>query len=186
MIDSAGGKYKVLWRRTDMPRKLLLLIPALILLAACSKPAKTNQNANESAAPSQASSTDQSQADTPLMSAVKVGNTDEVKRLLDSNVAVDGATTEGVTPLMNAAGMGNKELVQILIAKGANVNAKTNGKYTVLMSAALNGQKDVVSMLLDAGADPKSKDVGGKTAARYAEESKHKDIADLLKKRGGA
>jgi ankyrin repeat protein len=170
-----------------MSRKLLLMsIAALLLFAACSKPAQTNQNANESSAPAQSDSGAQTGAPTPLMNAVTTGDVEEVRRLLDSNVPVDAATGDGVTPLMNAAGMGNKEMAQMLMAKGANVNAKTNGNYTVLMAAALTGQLEMVRILLDAGADPKVKDVGGKTAASYAQEKNHKEIADLLKRRGGA
>jgi uncharacterized protein len=175
-----------------MSRTLTMItLAAIILLGGCSKSGQTNRNASASANASDASRNASAQSsgelppmpgDTPLMTAVKTRNTEEVRQLLDNNASVDAASDTGVTPLMNAVGMGQKEVAEMLISKGANVNWRAPGNYTILMAAAINGQTEMVRMLLEKGADPKVKDLAGKTAARYADEQKHKETVELLNK----
>jgi ankyrin repeat protein len=162
----------------------MVLLLLAVLLSACTNPQESNYNGttrNESAKPATGvTEAKDSEGNTPLINEVNKGNSEEVRRLIDSGAQVNAASNTGVTPLMNAAGMGNLEIVRMLIEKGADVNAKTPSGYSVLMSASLNGQAEIARVLLDAGADPKLKDVGGRTAADFAAEHKHTDIVDML------
>jgi uncharacterized protein len=164
-----------------MVLKRALMLTAVILFSACTRPPESNHNGgtrNESLpAASEARDAD---GNTPLINAVNKGDAENAKKLIDAGSDVNAASSTGVTPLMNAAGMGNKDIVQMLIDKGADVNAKTTSGYNALMSASLNGQEEIVRLLVARGADPKMKDLGGRTAADYAAEHNHKEIVQFL------
>jgi ankyrin repeat protein len=180
---------KILRGKTKMSRKgIILLIMALaVALSACSKNQPAS-NANASR-PQEILQLNPDVKDvegfTPLMNAIKNGNTDGAQTAIKNGGNVNAATPSGITALFIAAGMGQKDMVKLLIEKGANVNQKADGGFTPLMQAAMVGQKEVVQMLLDAGADPGVKDTGNKTAADWAQEKEHKELAAMLKPKGG-
>jgi uncharacterized protein len=165
-----------------MRKENMALILLALLIPACSHSSTSNKN-SQAETPQAANEGKDPEGNTPLLSAVNVGNGIEARRLVDEGADVNAANNTGITPLMNAAGMGDKDLVELLIKKGADVNHRTPGNYTPLMQAALVGQTEIVKMLLDAGADPSVKDTGGRTAISYAEDQKKDEIVQLLKRR---
>ena len=58
-----------------------------------------------------------------LQLAARSGNLAEVKRLVESGVAVDSADSWGTTPLLLAAGQGEVEMVRYLLEHGADLRA---------------------------------------------------------------
>jgi len=99
---------------------------------------------------------------TPLSVAVRNGNLEMVRLLVEHGAMVDaGKETGDRTPLMTASGRGHAEVVRYLIIKGADVNAKTEG-FTPLLEAchpysALFGpsgdKAKTIRILLENGAD---------------------------------
>src|SRR3954447_19337631 len=105
---------------------------------------------------------------TVLGSAVDVGETDAVRRLLalgaDPNINYPGGV-----PIVNAAGLGHIQILELLLKSGANVNATAASDEecgeTALMAAASHKKSlSLVKLLLDYGADPKALDGAGESA----------------------
>jgi ankyrin repeat protein len=121
-----------------------------IALSLAIYPACTKTSTNTSSTLKPASS---SVADSPLMVAVKGGQTDSVKALLSGkDVDVNIAEPDGNTPLIEAARFGHDEITRLLIAHGANLQAKNRDGDTALVLAVRNGHQDVVKVLTEAGA----------------------------------
>ena len=59
-----------------------------------------------------------------LNSAVKAGDVQRVKALLDRGAGVNARNTVGAAPLHEAAWSGNSELIGLLLARGAHVNVR--------------------------------------------------------------
>jgi cytohesin len=94
-----------------------------------------------------------------LHKAVRLGNPDQVKKLLDSGADANARDGIGSTPLIDAAWSGNAEITRVLLQHGADVNAiHREAGSTALEYAVLTGRTTVVRLLLAAGAD---------TARRY-------------------
>ena len=94
--------------------------------------------------------------------AVKLGNVNEVKELLNAGADIESEDEQGWTPLTSACGHGNQQMVEILL----KLNAKTEHscKYTgstPLMISCMNGYVDIAQILLDYGADTGAKDNSG-------------------------
>ena len=79
----------------------------------------------------------------PLHEAVKMGNLDKVKQLIEEGANVDVRDENNDTPLFIAVGKGDEVLAELLISKGANVNAVCTLGYTPLHWAvtALGGER---------------------------------------------
>jgi uncharacterized protein len=90
----------------------------------------------------------------PLIDAVKAGNVQSVRTLLEQRADVDAALPDGTTALHWAAHANATELAELLIAAGANANAANRYGVTPLTLAATNGNAAVATALLRAGADP--------------------------------
>ncbi|XP_060600674.1 ankyrin repeat, PH and SEC7 domain containing protein secG-like [Ruditapes philippinarum] len=97
-----------------------------------------------------------------LVEVTKLGNYEEVDRLLQCGVSPD--TTEYnrqlfyqsenyMTPLHFATARGFPELLKLFISKGANVNAKDRFDVTPLHTAAELGHEECLALLLKGGAD---------------------------------
>jgi|GEM_PF-1371875 len=168
-----------------MRKETMALMLLAVLITACNHSSTSNNN-SQAETPQAANEVKDSDGNTPLLTAVNVGNGIEARRLIEEGADVNAANNTGITPLMNAAGMGDKDLVELLIKKGADVNHRTPGNYTPLMQAALVGQTEIVKVLLDAGADPAVKDTGGRSAISYAEDQKKDEIVKMLKQRTSA
>lgn len=93
-----------------------------------------------------------------FLHAAAYGTTDEVRKMLDSDIDVN-ARNEGSreTALMTAAGGGNVDTVKLLIERGADVNAKSFEGGTALLVAIEQRRDEVVECLLSHGANPNDK-----------------------------
>lgn len=105
---------------------------------------------------------------TPLMDAVKNGNVEVVRALVElpeamrrigndfigsaaeSNVSIFQKTSTGHTVLMSAAIAGNLEVVKFLLQKGAPLADRNKEGMTALMLAEKSGQMEVVKLLREA------------------------------------
>ncbi len=93
--------------------------------------------------------------DTVLMSALKGGNSNIVKALVDKKADVFAVNSNtGSQPIHIAVEVGNISNVALLLERGVNVNEtkKNSGKWSVLHLAANNGDALMTQFLLDNGA----------------------------------
>ncbi|HET9467344.1 MAG TPA: ankyrin repeat domain-containing protein [Vicinamibacterales bacterium] len=119
---------------------------------------------------------------TALHQAVRGGDIETIRMMVDAGLGVNDADFAGFTPLMGAAFTGSVAAAKLLIAKGANVNAVSGdgsfqkvkmgtialGNWTPLLAAASSGPPDMIALLLDAGADVNARDVRGMTPLMLA------------------
>ncbi|CAI5673779.1 unnamed protein product [Oreochromis niloticus] len=101
-----------------------------------------------------------------VFSALKLGNSQLVKEILEEDPAqVNLSNQEGATPLMMAAVSGQLEVVQLMVEKNADID-KQDGVHgwTALMQATYHGNKDIVKYLLNQGADVNLRAKNGYTA----------------------
>lgn len=87
---------------------------------------------------------------TPLIDAVRGGEVNTVKELIDGGADVNQPGEQGWTPLNWAAGKGNLDLVTLLVEKGADVFKVGRDQRTPQMIALAAGRADVVRFLRDA------------------------------------
>jgi ankyrin repeat protein len=114
-----------------------------------------------------------------------VGNTAEVKMLLDAGVDVNAAEPrKGQNALMWAAAEGHSDVVDLLIAKGANVNAATKTGATPLVFATSKNDAKSVARLLSAGADANYAMPDGTKIVSIAVNSKAGEVVGLLLDKG--
>jgi ankyrin repeat protein len=114
-----------------------------------------------------------------IFEAVKAGDIDAVRALLDANPALVNARTDsGMTPIVTATYWGRREVADVLIASGAEVDLHTAAAlgmtqrvgdlleaapalidrhspdgWTALALSAYFGQAEVARLLLELGAD---------------------------------
>jgi ankyrin repeat protein len=85
--------------------------------------------------------------------AIKRGDVQDVRDLLDRGTNVDSRDRHGQTALMLAAHAGHREVVEALIAHRANLNTTAKYGLSALMLALIAGHAEVVGLLANAGAD---------------------------------
>jgi ankyrin repeat protein len=90
---------------------------------------------------------------TPLMSAAKRGETDNVRALLDAGAKVDQAKADGMTALMWAAQNGHAATLKILLDAGANCGLRAGNGQTALTLAIHGKHDEVIDLLPTVGAD---------------------------------
>ncbi|XP_068604142.1 ankyrin repeat and SAM domain-containing protein 6-like [Brachionichthys hirsutus] len=101
-----------------------------------------------------------------VFSALKLGNSQLVKEILEDDPAqVNSSNQEGASPLMVAAVSGQLEVVQLMVEKSADVD-KQDGVHgwSALMQATYHGNKAIVKYLLSQGADVNLRAKNGYTA----------------------
>src|ERR1700733_1469314 len=104
-----------------------------------------------------------------LHAAVRDGDLEQTKRLIEAGVPVDTRNALGSTPLQDAAWNGNREIAAFLIAHGADINARhPEAGSTALYYAIATGHADMVELLLHSGADPSLRYRGGQLALHLA------------------
>ena len=87
-----------------------------------------------------------------LFSAVKRGELETVKQLLDSGLSVNIRDDEGDTPLFVAAENGFLEIVKLLLDKGTNPDISDNYDDLPINRAAVAGHLDIVKLFVEHGA----------------------------------
>jgi len=85
----------------------------------------------------------------PIVYAIKEGNLEKVKSLIQNGDNVNDIDIYGDSALIIATKLGNEQIVQFLLANRANVNQQgVNGK-TAIMWAASRGNIPIMTMLLN-------------------------------------
>ena len=99
-------------------------------------------------------------------------NTQDVKRLLNSNADVNHVSSAGHAPLHIAVNKSNIDLVTLLLDQQADVNSMTHDRKTPLHIAVYNGDETIIQKLLIRGAEPSLKDAPGNTSLHLAVQMK--------------
>ena len=108
-------------------------------------------------------------AGTDLIDAVRSGDAEAVRALIDNGADVNASQGDGFTALHWVATTGVGPIAQMLLTAGARVDLATrNGAYTPLHVASRSGHHAVIEMLLRAGADPNRRTANGSTALHLA------------------
>ena len=107
-------------------------------------------------------------AGAPVIDAVKSGNVDAVRALLQKRADVNAAEADGMTALHWAARNNDLESARLLLRAGANAKATTRYGFTPLALAAQNGSAPMLDLLLKAGADANAAMPEGETALMTA------------------
>ena len=127
--------------------------------------------------------------DTPLLMAIRRGNYQVVKLLLDNGADPNISDNFGSTPLISATHKNNYDMVKLLLDKEADVNLKTVGGLSALQGAIINSNKNVdiniIRLLLEKGSDPNILSGTNKSMRQYAIINNRPDVDKLLEEYGG-
>jgi ankyrin repeat protein len=102
---------------------------------------------------------------TPLLFAVRQGDVESARLLLDAAAKVNEGAADGISPLVLAAHSGHAQMVAFLLGRGADANAAEVG-YTALHAAVLRGDLNMINTLLAHGANPNVRLTRGTRAPR--------------------
>ena len=121
-----------------------------------------------------------------IFAAVRKGNLERVKALLESNPGLVFKTDSlGWTPLHTATHWHQKDAAEVLLANQAEVNVQDEAGVTPLHFAVDEGRQDLVELLLASNADVNIRDHAGKTPWQWAVAKGHADLAAWLRQHGG-
>ena len=120
----------------------------------------------------------------PLHDAVKNGDVDRVKVLIEQGEDVNQRARLLGTPLHQAAISGNAEMAELLLTKGADVNFNDPLLGTPLRVAAAKGDEAVAAVLIGGGADIEAGKADGTTPLHAAAEGGHVAVVELLVEKG--
>ncbi|CAH8469321.1 unnamed protein product [Schistosoma rodhaini] len=119
-----------------------------------------------------------------LISTIRLGQYENVKSLLESEVNPNTIDQDGWSALRTAAWGGYSDIVKLLIYYGADVNLSGPDGRTALRAAAWAGNLETVKCLLDAGADVNKSDSEKRTALIAAAYMGHTNVLEVLLKAG--
>ena len=122
--------------------------------------------------------------DLRLIRAVKTGDEETVRALLQAAVAVDQSEPDGSTALHWASYRDNLVIATQLVDAGASVYATNRHGVTPLTLAATNGSPRVVELLLSSGADANTTLPGGETVLMTAARTGSAESVALLLEHG--
>lgn len=108
---------------------------------------------------------------TALHFAVKEGNLDIARLLLEHHAKVHARDVDGKMPLTWACESGRLEVAKILVKRGAEVDGRDKSQRSAVYYACLNCYEGVALWLIKKNADPHHKDLLGLTASDVAEEN---------------
>merc|ERR1712018_68610 len=117
-------------------------------------------------------------SDKELGWALKNGDIDKVKEIIESNKQLVNTTIDGRTPMHLAADYGQLEVLEYLSANGADINAKDKHGISVSLAAIWEGHAKCVKFLLEKGCPKNGTAPDGQT---YLEAAESDDIKVLLK-----
>ena len=118
--------------------------------------------------------------------AIKRGDSQEVRDLLDRGTDVNARDRHGQTALMLAAHAGHRQIVEALIAHRPNLNTTAKYGLSALMLALVAGHAEIARLLADAGTDLSLRGTGapgfaGKTAYDLAVDRDMRELSAALK-----
>ena len=116
----------------------------------------------------------------PLIKAVRAGDEQTVRFLIDAKVNLNVRDGLGATPLIWAAEKDELEIGTALIAAGADLNAIDNEGATALRHAARTARVEFVEQLIKKGANVNIADDHGETPLLQAAASGNLQMAQLL------
>lgn len=119
-----------------------------------------------------------------LVNAVRIGDIQEVKRLLAAGVDVDGQDEDGATALTVASGFCDTDMVTHLIAAGTEIDRPGRYGDTALMRASWCDSVGVAALLLANGAGVDWQSDFGETALMRASQSGQVATVQLLLEAG--
>jgi ankyrin repeat protein len=122
--------------------------------------------------------------DVRVVEAVRSGDADALRALLNERADVNAPQADGATALAWAAHRNDLEAADLLIRAGADVNAANTYGVSPLSLACANGNAAMVGKLLDAKANPNAEQVTGETALMTCSRSGSVEAVNLLLTRG--
>lgn len=121
-----------------------------------------------------------------IRNAIKLGNINEMKRLIGNDTEILNTITPFGTWLHVAAKKGHLEIVKYLIEVGTELDVSL-AKRNPLFGAIYGGHKEVVGFLVEKGIDISIKYTGERIynmdAYEYAREFGQTEIAEYLKQK---
>jgi ankyrin repeat protein len=121
----------------------------------------------------------------PLIDAIRSGDKDAVRALLQKGANANAAEGDGTTALHWASHQNDLDAADLLIRARANVNAANDLGVTPLWNAAENGSEPMVRRLLAAGANPNGALIAGETPVMIAARTGNPAVVELLLAKGG-
>jgi len=120
----------------------------------------------------------------PILGAVKIGDIEVARTLLDLGVPPDFALASGITMLAYAIFGNDIPMARLLIERGADVNVvDKNGMTPLLWAANVDfGDAAIVELLLKAGARPDARSRDGLTPLELARKHNHTHLIPALEK----
>jgi ankyrin repeat protein len=121
----------------------------------------------------------------PMLAAVRNGDFEVARTLLDLGASVNGGATDPWSPLESAVHNNRVALARLFIERGADVNAIGKAGYTpLLLAASIDfGDTEMMQLLLEAGARVDIRNPDGKTALDLAREYHHNRFVSILERR---
>jgi ankyrin repeat protein len=119
-------------------------------------------------------------ADVGIVDAVKAGDREALRTLLQGGADVNERTGDGSTALLWASYRDDVESAQLLIAAGADVNAANDLGATPLWAASRNASPAMARLLLDAKAKPDIPLLLGETPLVTAARSGSAEVVEML------
>ena len=116
-----------------------------------------------------------------LFTAVKNGDADAVRALLDEGANPDARDKYEQTALYLASENGYAEIVKILLDRGADPNVRNGGAGTALKHSKT---PEIATLLLTRGADVNAADSNNMTALAWAASDGRTDVARVLLEHG--
>ena len=112
----------------------------------------------------------QTNGDTPLHTAVRLGIVDDVQRMIEEQVVdINDVNASHETPLHLACALGHKHIVHILISNGADMYIRDCYNNASIHRAMSHGHVDILDCLItDFACDQKIKGYQGRTLLHFA------------------
>lgn len=121
---------------------------------------------------------------TELHNAVRAGDLDLVKSVIQSGASVDCRDAYSSTPLHYAAERGLVKCMAVLVEHGADIRIKDKFGFNPFLWAVVAGQEDATAELLSMGADVNSSTADGRSALAWAASLGRVSITQMLLDRG--
>lgn len=119
-----------------------------------------------------------------LPEAIKAGDTEQVKKLLEAGVSPDTKDAKGISSLHYAVGVDRLDLLKLLMDKKADPKVTDNDGNTLLHYAAGYGHQQTTEYFLQCGLPINARNKRNESPLDVATRNKHQHIITLLKARG--